>query len=307
MSNAEQLEREAEQTRSHIAETLLELRASVRPRHVLNQIADRFGDGGGAALVKNLKRQTIDNPVPVALLGAGLAWLMLGARSGADGHAGFSGDGTRQRASEAADRATDLAGDLGERAESAMEGARQSASKVGEGLSQAADSLREQVQGVQGNVSAGYETVSDSARQAAAAASGTAQAAGQRTFDAGNALVDFCRSQPVVLAGLGVVIGATLGALLPLTDTEDRLMGETSDKLKAQAKDVASEQYDAAKKVAERGLDAVQDEAVKQAGEQEHSMLGESRIADGDDASLIPSQPDDHATEGGSGAEDGRR
>lgn len=308
MSNAEQLERETEQARSHIAETLLELRASVTPGRVFNQIADRFGDGGGAALVANLKRQTIDNPVPVALVGAGLAWLMLGGRSGADGHAGFSGDAARQRVSEAADKATDLASglasDLRERAESAMEGAKQSTSEAGEGLSHTASSLREQVRE---NASAGYETVSDSARRAASAASSSARAAGQRTFEAGNALVDFCRSQPVVLAGLGVVIGATLGALLPLTDTEDRLMGETSDELKAQAQHVASEQYDAAKKVAERGLDAAQDEASRQADEQEQSMLAEGRIADADDASLIPSQPDGHATEGGSGAEDRRR
>lgn len=303
MSNAQQLEREAEQTRSHIAETLAELRACATPGHVFNQIADRFGDGDGAALVKNLKRQTIDNPVPVALVGAGLAWLMLGGRSSTDGHSDFSGDVARQKGSEAADKASELASDVGERAESAVEGAKQSAANAGEAVGQAASSVGEQVQG---NASAGYETVSDSARRAAAAVSGSARAAGQSTFETGNAVVDFCRSQPVVLAGLGVVIGAALGALLPLTDTENRLMGATSDELKAHAQDVASEQYEAAKKVGERALDAAQDEAARQAGEQEQPMPTEGTIADARDASLIPSHPDDHATEGG-GAEDTRR
>lgn len=303
MSNAEQLERETEQTRSHIAETLLELRASVTPGHVFSQIADRFGDGGGATLVKNLKRQTIDNPVPVALLGAGLAWLMLGGRSSMDGRSGFAGDAARQKGAEAADKATELANDARERAGSAVEGAKQSALKAGEDVSQTASALGEQVQR---NASAGYETVSDGARRAAAAVSGSAHAAGQRTFEAGNVLVDFCRSQPVVLAGLGVVIGATLGALLPLTDTEGRLMGETSDELKARARDVASKQYEAAKEVGERGLEAAQDEAVRQAGEQEQPTLTEGTIADSRDASLAPSQPDGHGMEGGSGAEDTR-
>src|SRR6185437_11599892 len=304
MSNAQQLERETEQTRSQIAATLLELRACVTPGHVFNQISDRLGEGGGAALVKNLKRQTIDNPLPVALLGAGLAWLMLSGRSSTDGRAGVTGDAVRQKGSEAADKATELASDVRERAESAVEGAKQSASKAGENVRQAASSMGEQVQR---NASAGYETVSDSARRAAAAVSGSAHAAGQRTFETGNALVDFCRNQPMVLAGLGVVIGATLGALLPLTDTENRLMGKTSDELKAHAQDVASEQYEAAKKVGERGLDAAQDEVARQAGEQEQPMLTEGTIADARDASLMPSHPDDHATEGGGGAEDTRR
>lgn len=304
MSNAQQLERETEQTRSHIAETLLELRACVTPGHVFNQIAGRLGDGEGATLVRNLKRQTIDNPIPVALLGAGLAWLVLGGRSSPDGRAGVASDAVRQKGSEAADKATELASEVRERAESAVEGARQSTLKAGEDVRQAASSLGEQVQR---NASAGYETVSGSARRAAAAVSGSAHAAGQRTFETGNAVVDFCRSQPMVLAGLGVVIGATLGALLPLTDTENRLMGETSDELKAHARDVATEQYEAAKKVGERGLEAAQDEAVRQAGEQEQPKLSEGTIVDARDASLMPSQPDGHATEGGSGAEDSRR
>jgi hypothetical protein len=45
-------------------------------QQMFNRIADRVGDAGGAAFVANLKRQTINNPVPVALIGAGLAWLI---------------------------------------------------------------------------------------------------------------------------------------------------------------------------------------------------------------------------------------
>ena len=78
MTYTDQLEHETEQIRSQIADTLDELRACMTPGEVINQIADRVGDAGGAAFVANLKRQTINNPVPIALIGAGLAWLMLG-------------------------------------------------------------------------------------------------------------------------------------------------------------------------------------------------------------------------------------
>src|SRR5437016_14067366 len=81
MTYTEQLEHETEQTRTQIADTLEELRACMTPGQVVNQLADRVGDAGASAFVANLKRQTIDNPVPVALIGAGLAWLMLGGRT----------------------------------------------------------------------------------------------------------------------------------------------------------------------------------------------------------------------------------
>src|SRR4051794_39400124 len=85
MSHAEQLEREAEQTRTQIANTLDELRACVTPGHVLDQLADRVSDGATAAFTRNLKNQTVNNPLPVMLIGAGLAWLMLGPRGRSSG------------------------------------------------------------------------------------------------------------------------------------------------------------------------------------------------------------------------------
>ena len=79
MTCTEQFEHEAAQTRSQIADTLDELRACMTPAQLLNQIALRVGEPGGPAFVTNLKRQAINNPVPLALIAAGLAWLMLGA------------------------------------------------------------------------------------------------------------------------------------------------------------------------------------------------------------------------------------
>src|SRR6516164_1582259 len=38
--------------------------------------------------------------------------------------------------------------------------------------------------------------------------------------------VSICRDQPLVLGGIGVALGAVLGAILPMTEAEDRLMGD---------------------------------------------------------------------------------
>ncbi|HEX2525831.1 MAG TPA: DUF3618 domain-containing protein [Geminicoccus sp.] len=56
--------------------------------------------------------------------------------------------------------------------------------------------------------------------------------------------------QPLVLGGVGLAIGAALGAMLPTTRVEDELVGETSDRIKAQVAEAAQEQYEHAKHVA---------------------------------------------------------
>jgi hypothetical protein len=51
---------------------------------------------------------------------------------------------------------------------------------------------------------------------------------------------DFCSEQPLVLPGLGLALGAALGAAFRSTASESWLMGESSDELKEKAKDLAS-------------------------------------------------------------------
>ena len=77
MTSSVQLEREAEQTRSQLAQTLGELRQRITPGQLVDQAVDYAKDSGGGQFVRNLSRQATSNPMPVALIGAGMAWLML--------------------------------------------------------------------------------------------------------------------------------------------------------------------------------------------------------------------------------------
>jgi ElaB/YqjD/DUF883 family membrane-anchored ribosome-binding protein len=304
MTSTEQLERETEQTRSQIADTLEELRACMTPGRMVNQLADRVGDAGGREFLQNLKRQTVDNPVPVAMIGAGLAWLMLGGRdrSGSAGRnagrrLGDAASAAADNMSDTADAAASAAGEARERVGQAADRARQSASSAAEAAGEMAGSFTDSVQR---SASTSYEAMSDSARKAASAAADSARAARQRTREATNALVDFCREQPLVLAGLGLAIGATLGALLPQTEAEDRLLGEGSDALKQRAQDVASEQYEAAKKVGERALDTAQEEAARQGGERTHAASHDASpgASAADEATLVPPEHPEHQPQG---------
>ena len=77
MANSAQLEREAEDTRARFAQTLDELRERITPGQLVDQAVDYAKDSGGGVFVRNLGNQVTANPLPVALIGAGIAWLML--------------------------------------------------------------------------------------------------------------------------------------------------------------------------------------------------------------------------------------
>lgn len=91
---SEQLEREAEETRHHLAGALDELRYRVSPGQVVDQLADYVSEGPGAIFMRNLTREIRDNPVPVLLIGIGIAWLVLASSLSARGRGLGSEPGT---------------------------------------------------------------------------------------------------------------------------------------------------------------------------------------------------------------------
>src|SRR5438034_8552965 len=78
MTYSEQLERETQSCRGELADTLDELRARMTPGEVVDQLVDYAKDTTGGLFFENLKQQVANNPLPVALMGAGFAWLMFG-------------------------------------------------------------------------------------------------------------------------------------------------------------------------------------------------------------------------------------
>src|SRR5215469_9954784 len=77
MLKSELLEREAEARRAQLAETFEELRGRVTPGRVVDRLVDYARDSGGADFFRNLRDQTVANPLALGIVGAGLAWLML--------------------------------------------------------------------------------------------------------------------------------------------------------------------------------------------------------------------------------------
>jgi hypothetical protein len=290
MATSEQLEREAKAARAQIAATLDELRGRMTPGHVVDELVDYARDSGGGEFVRNLGRQVVGNPLPVTLVGAGLAWLMMaGRRDGGDGAgAAFVGDRTAATAESVRDTAEslrDMSHDMGQ-------ATRDAASARVEGLTKRANAAGA---AVHDTASSAYGAATEHSRQGADAVARGARSVRQSEAAGGQNIMSFLQEQPLMLAGIGLAVGALLGTSLPTTDVEDHLMGEASDATKRDAKAFADEQVDKGKAVAEQAWSAAKPEIEEQlhgagqhaAGTEPPSEAG-PRHEPGSEATLVP-------------------
>jgi len=273
MTSSAQLEQEAEQTRAELARALDELRERITPGQLVDQAVDYAKDSGGGVFVRNLGNQMTTNPLPVALIGAGVAWLMLsnGVRS-ARSSRGKEGaiDRARRAAIDTAARMADAGQAAGARtsewasAQARSGQASEVAGSAAQGAASTYEAAKSRVSAAYGDFSdteaEAYDRLSDSASRATSTMSETASSFGQRTAAASRDMLQFCKTQPLVLAGIGMALGAIFGALIPPTETEDRLMGESSDQLKDQARDVAEDQIQRAKSATANAVNEVEAE-----------------------------------------------
>lgn len=234
--NRDQLEQQAEQDRAAVAGTLDELNKRLSPGEIVDQVL-HYMEGGGNKFFNNLGKQITANPMPVTLIGAGLAWFLLGKNSsnGTDyydaprRYSSTSGQGIGSAARSTGSKIGETAGKIGEMASSAADEVAGSVRAIGEAVEDAA--------------STAYHQAGDRLH----ALKDSAMAAEERAMAAAKRALVFSQEQPLVLAGIGLAVGAAIGAGLPPTKFEDELLGETSDEVKEAAKDLAVDQLDKAK------------------------------------------------------------
>ena len=93
MSDAAELEREAEAARARLSDTADQIRAKMSPGQMMDEVLNQFRGGDGSQMFANMRGQVRDNPMALALVGSGLAWLMMGSQ-GARPSSPSSGTGT---------------------------------------------------------------------------------------------------------------------------------------------------------------------------------------------------------------------
>lgn len=286
-------------TRAEMDETVDALADRLRPRHLLDDLLDVFRGGGagssditsgdmkdkakqfGSSALSKLK----NHPVPAALIGAGIAWLIFEDSSG-DGRSGrgsrpghwrdedlreYSGSVVDARTGRPYDESYGRAYREGPGAEGSQGGsgvveqARGKAGEFGQKISDTAGSVAESVTDAASRVGdAASQFGSHTAHHAGAAYSGARDGL-WRGYDRGRSSVEHALDDyPLAATAAALAAGVLSGLLLPGTRREDELMGEQAERLKEQAKDLGREAVDRGQEVAKATADAASDEASRQ-------------------------------------------
>lgn len=243
-SSAE-LEREVEDARNRIDRTVEALKDKMQPRELFDEATKMMGETSNKVL-NTAVEQLRENPIPIALIGLGVAWLAISQtrRAGAgagrpDGyyatHEGYDEEETvRARVRAKAEAAKAKLADTAEQAKQRLASAQ---SHAGEGLSAARGKASEYAHLAQ-------EKAGEYGRYA--------RARFDETLD----------HEPLVIGAIGLAVGAAIGAALPASPVERRYFGPARTK----AADAAKQSLGQVKDVAQRAYDQVKDELHRQTG-----------------------------------------
>ena len=260
----EEIERDVEQTRGEIDRTVEALKEKMTPKNIASEAMSTVRNSPVGQRAVRLGHQAQDNAVPLALIGAGLAWMFFNNR--------------RETVYETRTYLSDYDGDYAGAPESGYLGAEyepDSASRTG--------ALRQKARGLAGNAMSAVHSRADRARQAAAAARdsmsstassaaerarGMAGAARSRAVDYGHraeeTFMETLDREPLVIGALGVAVGAAVGAALPATPIENRYVGPLRDKALDEGRTRAREGVRQAKEVAKATANTLKQEAETQ-------------------------------------------
>ena len=263
--NSGQLEREAEQIRADIAQTAEALQDRMSPGKIVDEFMTYMKNSDGTLALDNLRRQARDNPMALAMIGSGFAWLAFSGRvDRAPTSDNYTSDARRDPSPSSIYPTTPQSGtdheDLG---------VWDTGSAVGDavsGLADKASGLAEQAKDAAGRGA-------DRLREAAVDVSDRARRMGHDAADRGHSAADDVRDfadrgrrsvmdvldqEPLVIGAIGLAVGAALGAMLPSTRFEDATFGKTRDSLLRDAEKAV----DAARKVGGEALEAAKTASI---------------------------------------------
>ena len=265
----EQILAEIEHTRHEMDSTLHAIENRLTPGQLIDQGLDYLKGSGANEFVHNLGSQVKNNPMPIALMGIGIAWLMASGRtppsygtssygtSSYDAY-GSSGPGFGERAGGMKDQVKDKVSgatqSVRERASSAMDSARG-----------AMGSARSTLDSAKSTMSQAGSRVSELGQTARERMSSMSESARYQAERARSGVDYMVREQPLALGAIGLAVGALMAAMAPRTRKEDELMGEARDRLMDQAKEIGKEKLEDAKQVANEVANAAVGTVTKEA------------------------------------------
>lgn len=273
---AVEIERQLEDDRAEIGYTIAAIQDRLSPGQLFDQAIGYARSGGGQA-ASAVGRSASQNPWPLILTGVGLAWLMKATSSARNGDGAAaryrieSEARRRDAAAQARAAAASIqrqAGETEERFQERVTEAKAQAMELKRQTEETAEAFRQRVDSYIQRVE---ETAADLRGRAGAVMSRGAESLGhgaravqERAHNVQVRTRDLYDSEPLVMGAVGVAIGTLLGALLPVTQTENRLLGEYGERMRHKASDVVSETAERSRTAAVEGVRAAA-EAAEQA------------------------------------------
>ena len=273
-SATSQYERQAKSIRHSLANGINELNQRLTPGQVFDEVLS-YARGGGGSFLRTFSNAARENPVPSLLIGTGCMLFLsermgLGHRIGIGRTNGYQENTSGNGHADSHSTVGRAASAVGEQAAKVAESVKHGLEAAGETIGSATQRMREKAHDARDQVSGALDQVKESAQGIGDSVAETAEHTRRQTASTARRMkdgaADFISEQPLLVAGLGLALGAALAALLPATKIEDELMGETSDSLKKSLGAAASEQFQAAKatagRVAEEALNVVEREGL---------------------------------------------
>jgi ElaB/YqjD/DUF883 family membrane-anchored ribosome-binding protein len=227
-----ELEREASEIRADMDRTLDALERKFSPGQMLDRSMSYLRDHGGN-LARNVGDTVKQNPIPVLLTAAGLAWLI-----------------TSSIRSRSQYGSGDLYGDpYGDEYSSDYSGAEGGGlkEKVSSKLHAGAEKLQAGADAARQRLQAGADAARRTLRSSRTAASGRmSQAVGStrvRAQQVQQRAYTMMEEQPLIVGALAVAAGALIGATLPTTQYENRTLGPVRDRTLEKAKEAGEREY----------------------------------------------------------------
>ncbi|HEX9942422.1 MAG TPA: DUF3618 domain-containing protein [Thermoanaerobaculia bacterium] len=282
--SSREIQSEIDRTRADLDETFAALDAKLTPGQIGLELWHLF-KGGSSAGAGKLWRIAREHPMPAAVIGLGLGWLLVeSSRSDDDRRAqdygsyrtGYAGDYGYGRSSYAGtDYATDFEATDFDTEES---GGRLSAAK--DKVKDVAGSAKDAVIGAKDKVGEAAEWTKDHALDLGHRTKDRASELRYRAQDKASALKGQAKVQarraklgfwqtleenPLMVGAATLALGVIAGLSIPSTEKEKELMGETRDRLLEEVKEAGQQALEKGKHVAEAVAGTVKEE-VKNAG-----------------------------------------
>ena len=271
------IERDIAEDRRRIEDRLDAIQQRMSPGQLVDEVLTYAKSSSGGEYVSSLGTAVKNNPIPMALVGVGLAWLMAGPktsmssylkaddpeypvatvqgdmrRSGPvtlDGGKRYSHftDGSGSRYKALTDEAGRRAGHFVDESGKTFRGF---ADASGHQYNDLRDEAGKLFDDASGWLSHTWRDMTRSAGKAGAAVANAGQSAAETGAQLNTAILKHFKDQPLVGGALAFAVGAAIGAALPHTRSEDELLGAAADDVKSRLSDGAVKTMDKVENVA---------------------------------------------------------